>query len=294
MKKLLSFGLVFLMLCGIWCLSASAAEGAGQGVSVYVSIADATGKLALTQEKITVTDTDRDGALTVHDALYCAHEAKYQGGAAAGYGTAETQWGLSLSKLWGTANGGNYGYYVNHVGASGLTDPVEEGDLVNAVVYVGVWPDMEQYCYFDQNTLTAKEGDAVTLTLSAAGYDAQFQQIAVPVEGAVITFDGVATSYKTDTEGKVTVTLSEAGNVVIGAISDTQKLTPPSCVATVEARASTETGTGTEAADAGTEGSGDAQADGGSKVGVWIVCGILTVVVVAGTVSLVVRKRKKG
>ena len=57
----------------------------------------------LAMEKITVADNDGDGALTINDALYAAHEKAFTGGAAAGYASVQSDWGLSLSKLWGIA-----------------------------------------------------------------------------------------------------------------------------------------------------------------------------------------------
>ena len=59
--------------------------------------------------------------------------------------------------------------------------------------------------------------------------------ITLPVANAVITVDGVATEYKTDAEGKVTLKLSEAGEYVISATSAEATLVPPAVVVTVEA-----------------------------------------------------------
>ncbi|MBP5657968.1 MAG: hypothetical protein J6X52_05545, partial [Clostridia bacterium] len=78
---------------------------------VYVTIAN--GELVLAREAVTLTDADNDGALTINDALYLAHEAKFEGGAAAGYASSTGDYGLSLTKLWGVENGGSYGYFVN-------------------------------------------------------------------------------------------------------------------------------------------------------------------------------------
>ena len=65
MKKVLSLALVCLMLAG--CMSVSAfAEAA---VTVNVTVAD-KGKLVAAQTKVSVTDIDSDGKLTVNDALY--------------------------------------------------------------------------------------------------------------------------------------------------------------------------------------------------------------------------------
>ena len=50
---------------------------AANDTAVFVTICDKDGKIALAQEKINVTDADGDGTLTITDALFCAHEAKY-------------------------------------------------------------------------------------------------------------------------------------------------------------------------------------------------------------------------
>lgn len=232
MKKFLSITLAALMLASILCLSVFAADASAD---VYVTIADKDGKLALVQEKITVSDKDGDGKLTIDEALFAAHEAKYQGGASAGYATSDSQWGLSLSKLWGTENGGSYGYYVNNASAMGLTDEVKSGDYINAFVYTDLVAWSDSYCFFDVYTASAKANGEITLTLSAAGYDANWAPVTLPVANAVITVDGVATEYKTDAEGKVTLKLSEAGEYVISATSAEATLVPPAVVVTVEA-----------------------------------------------------------
>ena len=132
MKKLISITLTILIVFSALALNVFAAE---DSISVYVTISDKDGNLALVQEKITVKDIDNDGALTINDALYCAHEAKYTGGAAAGYGSEKTQWGLSMTKLWGAENGGSYGYMLNNASATGLNNAVKDGDQVSAYVY---------------------------------------------------------------------------------------------------------------------------------------------------------------
>lgn len=202
---------------------------------VYVTISDKDGKLVLTQEEITVTDADKDGYLTINDSLYCAHEAKYEGGAEAGYASAYGDYGLSLNKLWGTANGGSYGYYVNNKSAWSLGDTVETGDYVKAFVYTDLTAWSDTYCYFDVHTITAEVGKEISLTLSAAGYDNDYNPIVLPVEGANITLNGEKTTFTTDKDGKVTITVDEEGAYIISAVSDTQVLVPPVCKATVTA-----------------------------------------------------------
>ena len=223
--------------------------------TVLVTIADASGKLVLAMEAVTVTDIDADGALTINDALYCAHETYYDGGAAAGYASAMSDYGLSLAKLWGTENGGSYGYYVNDVAAWGLADPIADNDRVNAFVYTDLTAWSDTYCYFDVVTMDAKAGDTLTLTLSAAGYDADWNPVTLPVAGATITLNGEKTDAVTDENGKATVTLSGEGTLILSAVSDTQTLVPPVCLVTLPAAEKTvgsDTAASPDTGDAGT------------------------------------------
>ena len=81
----------------------------------------ANGGLELANSEVTVTDIDGDGALTINDALCAAHESYFKGGAAAGYASEMSDYGLMLTKLWGIENGGSYGYYVHETVCSGDT-----------------------------------------------------------------------------------------------------------------------------------------------------------------------------
>ncbi len=226
MKKILASVLSMLAVSTACSVSAFAEDS----VNVYVTIADAEGKLALAAESVTVTDTDGDGALTINDALYAAHEVHYEGGAAAGYASAYGDYGLSMTKLWGAENGSGFGYYINNAAAWSLEDPIAEEDCINAFVYTDLTNWSDTYCYFDAIAVETLAGIDVTLTLSANSYDADWNPIVVPVEGAVITLDGEATEWTTDAEGKVTMRFEEYGSFVISAVSDTQILVPPACL----------------------------------------------------------------
>lgn len=231
MKKIITLTLAIVVLFSAVGMSVSAETV--ETANVYVTISDANGALALAQEKITVTDTDGDGALTINDALYAAHEAKYEGGAAAGYEAYESEYGLSLSRLWGTANGGSYGYYLNNASAWSLVDPVKEGDHLNAYVFTDLTAWSDTYCYFNVNEATANADEEITLTLSMAAFDQSYNPVTLPVEGATIVINGEKTEYKTDARGEVTFTLSLGGVNLISAVSDTLTLVPPVCKVSV-------------------------------------------------------------
>ncbi len=234
-KKVLSGIILVLVLSGLFGLvGVEPVYAALEKVNVYVTIADANGKLVLVQEEISVTDVDNDGKITINDALYVAHEAKYEGGAAAGYESAVSAYGISLNKLWGTANGGSYGYCINNASAMSMSDTIKEGDYINAYVYTDITTWSDTYCYFDVYASKQGVGKEFTLMLSAAGYDSGWNPVTLPVEGATVTVDGLATKYKTDKDGKVTVKFDKEGTFIVSATKETQTLVPPVCVVTVE------------------------------------------------------------
>ena len=186
---------------------------------VYVTIAN--GELVLAREAVTLTDADNDGALTINDALYLAHEAKFEGGAA-GYGSAKGDYGLSLTKLWGVENGGSYGYFVNDNSAMSLADPLSDGDEVVAFIYTTAdWSDA--YSFFDVKS--GKSG--AELTFYVCSYDENWALVKTPTAGAEITVDGVKTGVKTDANGKAKVELEESGEHIISAVLEGKVIVPP-------------------------------------------------------------------
>ncbi len=198
---------------------------------VYVTITNGEHKIVM--EKVTVTDTDADGKLTISDALYNAHEDHYDGGAAEGYAVKKTEYGLSLDKLWGVQNGGSYGYYLNNKMAMSLEDALADGDYISAYVYTDTRTYSDTYTYFDVNTLDVKAGSSFDVTLSKIAFDAQYQPVAQPVEGAVITIDGEATDIVTDANGKATIPTSAAGSLLISAKASDFTMVPPALIVSV-------------------------------------------------------------
>ena len=214
---------------------------AAETADVYVTISDGTGTLPLAQEKIFVTDVDYDGVLTINDALYIAHEEHYNGDAEVGFASAETEYGLSLNKLWGVENGGSYGYYKNNVSAMSLSDTIADGDYITAYAFSDLsgWSDV--YSWFDIDSAELDTGAEMALTLSYAGYDADWNPVTLFTSGAVITVNGEKIDLKTDSQGKVEIKFDEAGEYVISAVSDTQTLVPPVCKVTVTAPSDSKT-----------------------------------------------------
>ena len=218
-------------LCALLAL---ALYGAAVAETVYVTIADGQGQLVMVNAAIDVTDVDADGALTINDALYAAHEAAYEGGAEAGYAAADAGYGLSISKLWGEENGGSYGYYLNDASAYSLLDPVADGDYLNAFVYTDLeaWSDL--YCTFGYREVVADAGANIILTLNMMTFDENWNPVSLPVEGAILTIDGEDSEVVTDAEGKAQFTIEAAGEYLISARSDSAILVPPVCIVTVK------------------------------------------------------------
>lgn len=251
MKKIIAFLVCAVLLTGVICTGVFAEGEETLQANVYVTIAN--GSLELVQAKIVVTDIDGDNSLTINDVLWCTHEAKFEGGATAGYTSEESKWGLSLKKLWGIENGGSYGYYVNNASAMGLKDEIKDGDYVYAFVYTDTSTWSDTYCYFDSNSIST-DANVVHLTLKSIGYDTEtYASISIPVQGATITVNGVATDIKTDAEGKATISVSEGENI-ISATSETQNLVPPVCIVKFESNVVTdETTTTPDASETETE-----------------------------------------
>ena len=225
MKKFLS------LLLAVWML-VSLTASAEAAPTVYVSISDDTGVLVLAYAPVTVTDADGDGALTICDALACAHAAHHPEGAAA-FLAEDSEWGKSLYVLWNVDNGGSYGYMLNDVSAWSLVDPVKDGDHVKAYAFTDLTAFSDTYAYFTAPVAAAVVNTEIALTLNAAGYDADWNPVILPVAGATLTVNGEKTDVVTDENGNAVLTLAEAGTYTVSAVSETMTLVPPVCLVTV-------------------------------------------------------------
>ncbi len=281
MKKLMTV-VCSLLLCAVLVLPTFA-----ETETVYVTIADENGALALAMAEVPLNDEDGDGVLTIQDALIGAH-AQYSDEGAAGYNSEQTEYGLSLTKLWGVENGGSYGYYLNDASAWSLTDTIVDGDRITAFVYTDLQNFSDTYSWFDVATVPVGE---VTLTLNAAGFDEAFNPVTLPCADASIVIDEEETDYVTDEAGKVTLTVEE-GMSVISAKSDTMTLVPPVCKVVTETLTS---GDAIEAPDSEsltelpTTTSAPLTQSGDNTV-LWVVITVLVAAAVAVAVVLIVKK----
>lgn len=190
-----------------------------------VTLIGPAGEIVMAANFVPFQDYDGDGNANIDEVLRAAHA---QLNREADYATYESEYGLSMSKLCGDESGA-FGYYVNNGFAMSLADAVADKDYVIAYVYQDQtgWSDI--YTYFDK--VSAKSGDELTLT--ALSYDADWNLVAAPLEGAVITVDGQTTDMVTDASGKVAVSVSAAGEHVISAVCDGMVLVPAICILTV-------------------------------------------------------------
>lgn len=223
-RRILSLALALFMVA----VSVFALASCGEEKDyVYVTISGENGNLALAYEKV-----ELDGEMTIDAAIRSAHAEFYDGGEE-GFDSADSQYGLSMTKLWGSEVG-SYGYYVNNVSPVSLADAVEVGDHIYAFVYTDLTAWSDTYSFFNVNTVEAAKGEKITLTLSCIGYDESWNRVTNPVTGAVIIVDGEATEFVTDENGNVDITLDKNGEYVISASSDTLNLVSPVVIATVK------------------------------------------------------------
>ena len=221
MKKIISIIIAAVLLASMLCIVVSAEEpmtltstsSAGQ---VRVTIYDGK-SLVVTNWSVDLVGDDTIG--TVLTSIHKELNKKFE--------TQATQYGDSITCLWGIENGGAYGYCLNDKMAMGLTDPVKSGDVLVAYVFSDTVAFSDSYSYFTQKSVTKKAGAELTVTLYRLALDENWNTYAAPVEGAEITFDGAATGVKTDAEGKATIKVEKEG--IVSAKSDSVTLIPPYC-----------------------------------------------------------------
>lgn len=206
-------------------------------VNVNVTISDA-GTVVMAQQPIAVTDLNENGIFDMDDVLYAAHEAAYIGGAEAGYGSAETAYGLSLTKLWGDTSGA-FGYWRNDASCWSLSDEVCEGDSVTAFVYQDSTGWSDAYSKFDNILYTGT--NSLTVTLQKAGYDENWNTVFAAHAGAeIIAYDSNMVALDTTNytvadngNGTYSITFAEDGTYYLIASDNDPILVPAVCQVTL-------------------------------------------------------------
>ena len=213
--------------------------------SVYVTIVKA-GEVVMAQQEVVVEDFNNDGAFTVDDALYAAHEAGYEGGAAAGYDSKiidsdyGSNWGIT--KLWGDTSGA-YGYWLNNASCWSLGDEIFTGDHLAAFVYQNTdWSDA--YSKFDEFEYATKTDSAISLEVTTAGYDENWATVWNSfAEADIKAYDSNMEllgeddyNVENNGSGKYSVTFTEAGTYyLIAESADETVIVPAVCRVVVEA-----------------------------------------------------------
>lgn len=207
-------------------------ENTKNPIDIFVTISN-KGTVVMAQKKITVTDVNDNGIFDVDDALYAAHEAAYEGGAAAGYSTYVSQYGLGIGKLWGDTSG-SFGYWLNNVSCWSLEDVVTEGSYLTAFVYSDGTTWSDSYSKFEKNTYSG-DTDGITVKLDKAGYDADWNTVFSAHSCATVTvFDAnmkaVNATVTDNGDGTYTLTgLAEGSYYVVA--TDAEPLLVPAVAA---------------------------------------------------------------
>ena len=245
-RKLLSLLLAFVMVLGMFPMSAMAADD----ITVYVTISN-KGVLAADKNgdpmgyrAVTVTDRDSDGKLTIYDAYDAAHSQ-----------LCDSEFLVNgsgmVGQLWGDRSG-SFLTFVNNAGISGdrlENQTVADGDhLIGAILKdTSYWSDY--YSFFDATEKEVRKGAAFTLTLKGrAGMswsgtpdpDAVLGSIAVGTwdDGRFSAVDGKTTNAA----GQVTLSFDAAGTYYVtasgnvrsnGSVSGAAPIIAPICVVTV-------------------------------------------------------------
>lgn len=230
-KKLIIITLALIVTLSAGSATVFADENIGESITVYFTMTD-KGQRTIHREAITVTDTDGNGNISIHDALTSVHDAKYEGGSEAGYSLQNVSDGTSVSKLWGDESGA-FGFRINDLPAESIHASINGGDELHVFLCADTERMSDVYCYFDVKSTVINKYDTVTLKLSTSKTSPYGDITESPFSGAKITVNGEETSYKTDSEGMVTVSFNEIGEFTVSATSSSLTIVPPVCTVSV-------------------------------------------------------------
>ncbi len=200
---------------------------------VSVSVSD-KGGIELSHAEVTAYDRNADGKIDIDEVLYAAHDEYYDGGAAAGYASADSEYGAYITKLWGDESG-NFGYYVNDKMSMGLSDEVSEGDHVYAYITANAYPNNDAYAFFDTYELPAAAGGSVTVKLNyQSGYDESYNPVFSGFDKAELTAyangeKAEGFTYKSTGNGAYELSFDRAGEYTVAAAAENNAIVPAVC-----------------------------------------------------------------
>ena len=206
-------------------------------IEVHVTISD-KGTLVVPKKTVTVMDLDHSGDFNVDEVLFATHQDFYEGGAAAGYASAEFDYGLSITKLWGDTSD-FFGYLNNNDWCWNLDDIVEENDYVVAFIYEDTTYYSDAYARFEQDGYTAFAETYANVALKKTGYDADWNTIWLDHGGATIkVYDGKfeeIDSYNVidNDDGTYAIKVKAVGEYTLVAYDNATPIVPAICSLTV-------------------------------------------------------------
>ncbi len=236
MKKIVSLLLTLAMLLSVLPVCVLAES---DGITVYVTASYGNGFLTTEEDMPAVllpVSLEGEESYDLDDVFLNLHE-QYAPSECT-YATEETQWGLGITRFWGN-DSGNYGYRVNSAMAMSLSDTVSDGDTIDATIYESS-SYFASFATFDLLFREAEAGKNISLTLSQAGFDSDWNEVLSPCRDATITVNGEESGCFTDENGTVTLCFPEEGTYLVSAQKEEilgdetyTAITPPYCLITV-------------------------------------------------------------
>ena len=229
-KRLLSLLLALTMALSLVTTGAWAADSIQVTVTIANQGAIAVGKdnTLMAQVPVTVTDLNSDGKFTYDEAMKAAHKA-YCADGEDGFATS----GGWATMLWGETDGVGGFYRNNTMTATVDKETIQNGDALTAFSYADTTNWSDKYSFFDQDTVSVKTGETLTLNLKKQGYN----EAATPANAALVTVDNAGAFHElnvtTDDKGDATLSFDKAGTYVVSAYGNEDVLVPPVCIVTV-------------------------------------------------------------
>ncbi len=206
-------------------------------VSVAGELATAKDGTLMADRDVTVKDIDKNGILTYDEALIAAHDEYYNGGAVAGYASADSeQYGKYITKFWGDTSGA-FGYWRNDNSCFNLSDEVKADDYLNAFVYKDTKKYTDVYTKFDKKEYKVSTGSQMTVAVKKASFDEAGKLVYTDCDGAVLSaYDSDLQPLGADayTVDGYKVTFHKAGTYYLTATgTDNMNLVPAAAKVTV-------------------------------------------------------------
>lgn len=242
-KKIISFVLVMAMLLSVLPASvfATAATQPAQDITVYLTVIDkgeiavsntATGNKKMVSMPVVVSDIDKDGKISYHEALQKAHDIYCAGGYSAAQG-----FYFSVSKLWNDVTGNFYFYHDGDTFGTGVNEEyLEQGDNITAVIL----HSLDAYVYYDTEEAVLDLSDNLTLQMidgpDMAGTAWSNLDLSSLFSTAETYVNGVKVATSTNL-GKVTIDKSNFQTTgeyyVTSKLATSTDIIPPVCKVTV-------------------------------------------------------------